>query len=1217
MFKRTKFLSILTLVFIVTIVLANCAPLSQLGSARAITIAVVDDSESSSGRPNAQSIYSGAWLAVQEFNDQTSGFNINLVPYGDESDPKIAQQVAEQIAKSQAVAVIGHSTNEAAMAAGAVYNQAEIPFLSVNPTTAQLTRDYPYAFRVMYTAEQEAVYLATYLRKIQGQDKASIIFTDDQYGTALKKQFSNTFTGLGGKVTLTGNASQQKPQDIVNKLITAADVGTVFIAADEATAAKLLIELKRKGVTYPIVGASTMAKSEFAKAISGQNEGTPYFVDGVSVTCLLIFDSADKYANNFLSDYRTLISSVSGGDDSQLSVPDDKVKNGYDAALTLIAAIQRARVNDTDNVITGTEIYNELAGMETPETGVRGIGGPVYFDLSHNVARSPRFGIYQNGDVISAVIQFIPITRPEQFKADDLKKQIENGRITTVDGKYAYVANIVYAGMDIIDIEDVDIKTSTYKMDFYLWVRYRANSQDEDFKPADIIFSNASGSDVDERTLVRPSETDESGMTTETYRVTGTFKNQFLFYEYPFDHQKLVIQFRNQNATTSFVQYVVDRIGMKDTGKDGLLEHFRDNGAYESLFGWRVADAFAEQSIFATTSTLGDPQNFGRNTTTEFSLINVGIDVQRTSLQFIIKSLLPLLFTLILAYITFFLPLGHSERLGVGSTALLTTAFFHLNLASSLPEIGYTVAMEYLFYAAYAMSALIVLLETISIRYEKRSEEVESEKEKQVFQEKRVSMNRIGRFAYPLILVVAMLGGLGIYYNIIHLDPTQEASSSLLDKVLDQDIRQGQTAASISKTGQGNDGVITLRFGTWRPEDTEPMNALLAAFEKYATEHDRQINVQYEAVMGTGYRSILINQLEKRSGPDVFFVYPYDTRLTQYLEPLDNLPIEKNFEPSKSGPWQGSDNKYYAMPYVGVLQGVYYNQDFFTDHPEIPSPDTWKNWNDLITNSQKIKEAGKVPFANLLTTSQDSELFQSVLVNFVGGPAGREKFSASNGTNVCFDQSDMVRAFQAMVELRPYLLNAYFTPIDTARITNDTVSKQYFIDEKAVMLFGGSWDLQLFTDNITKFEWSVFAPPAPLGKETYVIFQPDVGIGINNNSQYKADAEFFLNWLMTDGVQVTSKYLPGRYQLVNSAAAPASSAGHEADFAKLTAFPSDIRWMFTDVDSQYPRASEIIRDALYQIVTPNSSGEYLFARDAARRLQAGLGEWYEPAQNCR
>jgi hypothetical protein len=79
-------------------------------------------------------------------------------------------------------------------------------------------------------------------------------------------------------------------------------------------------------------------------------------------------------------------------------------------------------------------------------------------------------------------------------------------------------------------------------------------------------------------------------------------------------------------------------------------------------------------------------------------------------------------------------------------------------------------------------------------------------------------------------------------------------------------------------------------------------------------------------------------------------------------------------------------------------------------------------------------------------------------------------------------------------------------------------------------------------------------------------------------------------------------------------------------FSKLkSTYPSDIRWMSAEVDTQYPRASEIVRQALYEMVQPQTATtelgevqtEYLTAQEAVKRLQTGLGEWYLPAQVCK
>jgi raffinose/stachyose/melibiose transport system substrate-binding protein len=177
------------------------------------------------------------------------------------------------------------------------------------------------------------------------------------------------------------------------------------------------------------------------------------------------------------------------------------------------------------------------------------------------------------------------------------------------------------------------------------------------------------------------------------------------------------------------------------------------------------------------------------------------------------------------------------------------------------------------------------------------------------------------------------------------------------------------------------------------------------------------------------------------------------------------------------------------------------------------------------------------------------------------------------------------------------------------------------------MLFGGSWDVGLFSKE-ARFNWSVFAPPSPDGKKTHIIFEPDTGIGINKASPNKEEARLFLQWLTADGAKASEKYLPGRYPLINEAgqSSAVAATGYDAVFSQLTtSYPSDIRWMTAEVDSQYPRASEIVRQALYEMIAGRTvitgSGDlelqYLSAREAAERLQTGLGEWYEPAQSCQ
>ena len=1202
---RSKTLSTLFLVVILTALLANCASFSP--NSKTITIAVVEQEPGEKGSPEPQSLYAGVLLAVQQIEDRT-GVRIDVEPYDDNNDATLAMEVADEVLKSKATAEVGHSAMETSKAAAGVYEKNGIPVINATPATETMTQGYSHQFNIAYTTESEGAYLANYVIKVldrnKGEEdksrfKATIIYTNDEYGNVLQKQFGNTFEGLGGEITYREMIDPRQPVDVrleqIVTAIVAADPetkhpGTIFIATDDKTAAELVIQMKRKGVSYPVIGASTLSSPAFVEKIAKQSEEETlpgYFTNGILTTRALIFDSANRYANQFLQEYQR---------EFRTSDPGDLVVNGYEAALTLLAALEKIPAGEQP---TRDTLFSALRKMDKVENGAQGIVSPIYFEPSRNTPRAPRFGIYQNGEVVSANTQFEPIASPSEIK--DLGDQVARGRIMTLNGKYVYVANVVYAGMDLLGIDEIDIKTSTYKMDFYLWFRYLPHEQDPEFKPDEFVFTNLESADNDP-VLIRE-ETNSDGTVLKTYRVSGVFKNQFRFYDYPFDRQKLVIEFRNQSATTTFIQYVVDRVGMRYETGDALLDNFKSNGAFNSIFGWQEEGVRVDQDIFPTYSTFGSPQNFDRTVSTNYSLIKMEVDIQRNSLQYIIKSLLPLFITLVLAYITFFLPLGHSERLAVGSTALLTTAFFHLSLADALPEIGYTVAMEYFFYASYLMSAMIVFLETLSIRLEKKGEEAKKKADRQAVLDNRERLNLVGRYAFPAILTLAVVAEFFIYNGTLSLSPRGEADQShLVNQIVKAGMSDLATKAP-TETPATEESVVNLSLSTWRPEDSKQIQVLLDRFEEYAKTKNKNIDIEYVPVMSVNYDSILDIQLNQGKGPDLFYVRPFsvDGNIAKYLTPLNNLSIDQNYAPTKSIAWRDSTGTYYAVPLVGVAQGVYYNKDLFAKYG-ITEPATWSEFMDNLAVIRE-KDPTVVPIANVLNPNEDSEMFMSVAANFLGGPAGREQLMKRDGTALCFDSPKVVNTYQAVANLLPYL------PKDAGGI-NSQKAKELFFQGRAVMMFGGSWDLKKVGEEATEFEWGVFAVPAPSQRKTYVIFQPDIAVGINNSTKYPAEARMFLEWLMTeDAVKLAGENLPGFYPLRNMESS--ASQSNDPFLNLLNQYDTDIRWMYADINNENPGAAGIVRKSLFDMI---SSG--LTPKEAARQLQSGLGEWYEPAQTC-
>jgi raffinose/stachyose/melibiose transport system substrate-binding protein len=211
----------------------------------------------------------------------------------------------------------------------------------------------------------------------------------------------------------------------------------------------------------------------------------------------------------------------------------------------------------------------------------------------------------------------------------------------------------------------------------------------------------------------------------------------------------------------------------------------------------------------------------------------------------------------------------------------------------------------------------------------------------------------------------------------------------------------------------------------------------------------------------------------------------------------------------------------------------------------------------------------------------------------------------SDGTGLCYNTPKVLNTYKAIEDIKDYL------PEDAGTI-NSQNTKELFFKEQAVMMFGGSWDLQKVKEKAVEFEWSVFAVPAPVFHTTYVIFQPDIAVGMNNATQHPAEARLFLEWLMTEeAVNLTAQNLPGFYPLNNIQSMQGNDADDEKFVKLVNEYDSDIRWLYTEINNKYPSASAIVRRGLYDMVTFD-----LPAVEAARRLQTGLGEWYEPAQTC-
>src|SRR6266540_2548412 len=118
-------------------------------------------------QPRGVSMQHAAELAVKEINAR-GGMQLALRVMDDSGRPEVAIRIAQQLSDDRSVvAVVGHLTSSASLAAGRVYGEARRPLVMISPSASSpdLSGVNPYMFRVCPSDLSHGAQLARYARE--------------------------------------------------------------------------------------------------------------------------------------------------------------------------------------------------------------------------------------------------------------------------------------------------------------------------------------------------------------------------------------------------------------------------------------------------------------------------------------------------------------------------------------------------------------------------------------------------------------------------------------------------------------------------------------------------------------------------------------------------------------------------------------------------------------------------------------------------------------------------------------------------------------------------------------------------------------------------------------------------------------------------------------------------------------------------------------------
>ncbi len=644
-------------------------------------------------------------LAVDEANREggIGGHRIELVTFDDRSDPATARANAAAIVAGPAVAVLGHFFSNASLAASPIYRAARLPAVTGTSLADELTSGNPYYFRTQATISAEARSIGEYIREVWRPRGVSLIYSNDANGRGFLRGF---LVGHGPGAFrkwafAAGRAERKRSLEGVVRAAAAENGQDVIVVGTGADSLPDVVKaIRRRGLSGRLIAAANTGNVQLTQAFAGEPEETTrpgFFTHDLYVAAPVFFDSAGASGTAYGDAY----ANASGRKPSWIGA------GAYDAANLLIAALRQADLRLTEPAKTADRerVRRALAAIDSPATAVPGVAGPLFFDARRNVVRSIRVGYLQNGRFVTAPEQLVLVEHPASL---DLPAEIRLGHVVRIGDRDFWRQRIVYTGIDIIKLSHIDLRQGLFTADFYLWMRYGGN----DDAPTQVEFPGSADKSTplvnkDAFDPEHPLETGtESGLNYRLFRVRGNFGSEYDLRDYPFDTQQLIIRFQNARQRRELIAYVIDRAGLKLV-EDGAIQ---DTQPYHDLQLWRFGGLRYYVDSLGSPSTLGKPENFATPVRVEHAVFSAAIVMHRNYWVFIVKTLTPVLLLVMVVFSTLFFPQSLlKEQVTLPVTGILTSAVLLISMNNQLPDIGYTVAIEYVFYVFFGLCLLAIV----------------------------------------------------------------------------------------------------------------------------------------------------------------------------------------------------------------------------------------------------------------------------------------------------------------------------------------------------------------------------------------------------------------------------------------------------------------------------------------------------------------------------
>jgi hypothetical protein len=272
----------------------------------------------------------------------------------------------------------------------------------------------------------------------------------------------------------------------------------------------------------------------------------------------------------------------------------------------------------------------------------------------------------------------------------------------------------------LVGLHNVNEKSGTWDADFYLSESWQATPG---FVPETEVVNEISrqSEQFDDAEL-------HGDRCVRSRRIHSTLRSSYNLRTFPFDHQKLTLEFSDAEFEQALLHYD-ERPSVADI----------DDEAKDQLSNWKIEGALGYKHAARVFHEDGEAPRYDYAT---FSL-----PVRRHIAYHLTKFFLPLFIIVAVAFTTLWIdPDDLNSKASVGVTCLLAAIAFQLAEAGTLPEVAYLTLADRVYAVCYTVLALSLMFAVYSNSLARKDRK-----------SRALKLERIGRAAFPVCLLIALL----------------------------------------------------------------------------------------------------------------------------------------------------------------------------------------------------------------------------------------------------------------------------------------------------------------------------------------------------------------------------------------------------------------------------------------------------------------------------